>query len=84
MDGQQRLTSLYIGLKGTYAYKLKYRAYADEKQIVVRLEALREEINYNLRKRKPRFLLSLRTDRPFAEVLELYHEKMLNLREKKR
>ena len=62
----------------------KIRAYADEKQIVVRLEALREEINYNLRKRKPRFLLSLRTDRPFAEVLELYHEKMLNLREKKR
>lgn len=24
LDGQQRLTSLYIGLKGTYAYKLKY------------------------------------------------------------
>lgn len=26
LDGQQRLTSLYIGLKGTYAYKLKYLA----------------------------------------------------------
>ena len=25
LDGQQRLTSLYIGLKGTYAYKLSYR-----------------------------------------------------------
>lgn len=24
LDGQQRLTSLYVGLKGTYAYKLKY------------------------------------------------------------
>lgn len=26
LDGQQRLTSLYMGLKGTYAYKLKYMA----------------------------------------------------------
>lgn len=25
LDGQQRLTSLYIGLKGTYAYKLPYQ-----------------------------------------------------------
>lgn len=25
LDGQQRLTSLYIGLKGTYAYKLPYK-----------------------------------------------------------
>ena len=24
LDGQQRLTSIYIGLKGTYAYRLKY------------------------------------------------------------
>lgn len=25
LDGQQRLTSIYIGLKGTFAYKLKYK-----------------------------------------------------------
>lgn len=25
LDGQQRMTSLYIGLKGTYAYKLTYK-----------------------------------------------------------
>lgn len=25
IDGQQRLTSLYLGLKGSYAYKLKYK-----------------------------------------------------------
>lgn len=25
LDGQQRLTSLYIGLKGTYTYKLKWK-----------------------------------------------------------
>lgn len=36
LDGQQRLTSLYIGLKGTYAYKLKYRAWADKAAYPVR------------------------------------------------
>lgn len=25
LDGQQRITSIYIGLKGTYAYRLKYK-----------------------------------------------------------
>lgn len=29
LDGQQRLTSLYIGLKGSYAYKLRYRRWDD-------------------------------------------------------
>ena len=30
IDGQQRLTSLYLGLKGTYAYKLKYKQKGNE------------------------------------------------------
>lgn len=30
IDGQQRLTSLYIGLKGTYAYKLKSKWWSDK------------------------------------------------------
>ncbi|WP_462367414.1 DUF262 domain-containing protein [Ruminococcus callidus] len=30
LDGQQRLTSIYLGLKGTYAYKLKYMARKNE------------------------------------------------------
>lgn len=30
LDGQQRLTSLYIGLKGSYAYKLSYRRWNDD------------------------------------------------------
>lgn len=30
LDGQQRLTSLYIGLKGSYAYKLPRKRYSDE------------------------------------------------------
>ncbi len=30
LDGQQRLTSLYIGLKGSYAYKEKHRHWVDD------------------------------------------------------
>ena len=30
LDGQQRLTSLYIGLKGSYAYRLKYKQKKNE------------------------------------------------------
>ena len=29
LDGQQRLTALYIGLKGSYAYKERYKKWAD-------------------------------------------------------
>lgn len=29
LDGQQRLTSLYIGLKGSYAYKLPHKRWSD-------------------------------------------------------
>lgn len=31
LDGQQRMTSLYIGLKGTYAYKLSYKRWDNPK-----------------------------------------------------
>lgn len=30
LDGQQRLTSLYIGLKGSYAYKLPYKQWKND------------------------------------------------------
>lgn len=36
LDGQQRLTSLYIGLKGSYAYKLSYKRWDNEKAYPVR------------------------------------------------
>lgn len=36
LDGQQRLTSIYLGLKGTYAYKLKYLARNNENSYPVR------------------------------------------------
>lgn len=36
LDGQQRLTSIYIGLKGTYAYRQKYRPRKDDNAYPVR------------------------------------------------
>lgn len=60
----------------------KIQLYAEEKQIVVRLEGLREQIHSELEVRKPRFLLSLKTDRPFNEILENYAER-LNAKRKK-
>lgn len=36
LDGQQRLTSIYLGLKGTYAYKLKYLSRNNENAYPVR------------------------------------------------
>lgn len=36
LDGQQRLTSLYIGLKGTYAYKLPHKKWANDSAFPIR------------------------------------------------
>lgn len=36
LDGQQRLTSIYIGLKGSYAYRLKYKNKNNENAYPVR------------------------------------------------
>lgn len=36
LDGQQRLTSLYIGLKGSYAYKLSYKRWDNPEAYPVR------------------------------------------------
>lgn len=36
LDGQQRLTSLYIGLKGSYAYKLSYKRWDNPNAYPVR------------------------------------------------
>ncbi len=36
LDGQQRLTSLYIGLKGSYAYRLKYKKRKNENAYPIR------------------------------------------------
>ena len=60
----------------------KIRRYADEQQIVVRLEGLREHVRNGLETRKPRFLLSLKTDRPFNEILEEYAARLNTLRKK--
>lgn len=52
----------------------KISNYAQEKQIIVRLEELRESINYSIEKHKPRFILSLKTEKSLREVLESYLE----------
>lgn len=51
LDGQQRLASLYIGLKGSYAYKLAYKkrdnplAYL-RKRLYINLFGNRQDISY--------------------------------------
>lgn len=62
----------------------KIRRFAAEQQIVVRLEALREELNYNLQQRRPRFLLSLKTERPLSELLAEYAKKLRNVPRRRR
>jgi len=51
LDGQQRLTSIYIGLKGSYAYRLKYKQKKSDSAYPVRflylnlLEEAKDENN---------------------------------------
>lgn len=68
LDGQQRLTSIYIGLKGFYAYRLKYKRKKNEDAYPVRYlylnlidDAVSETNKYDFR-----FL----TDEEYAEMTE--------------
>ena len=54
------------------------RDFADENQIVIRLESLRREIQEGFQQRKPRFLLSMKSERPLSEMLEAYKNKLLS------
>ena len=52
LDGQQRLTSLYIGLKGSYAYKLPHKKFSNEQAYPIRklylnLLSRSEDIEYD-------------------------------------
>lgn len=51
------------------------RRFADENQIVIRLESLRKEIQEGFQQRKPRFLLSMKSEKPLSEMLEKYKNK---------
>ena len=68
LDGQQRLTSIYIGLKGSYAYRLKYKQKKSENAYPVRylylnlIEDAKDENN----KYDFRFL----TDKEFSGMTE--------------
>lgn len=51
LDGQQRLTSLYIALKGTYAYKLAYKKWDNplaypKKKLYINLLGVPEDSSY--------------------------------------
>ena len=74
LDGQQRLTSIYIGLKGSYAYRLKYKQKKSESAYPVRylylnlLEDAKDENN----KYDFRFL----TDKEYKEMSDGYWYKV--------
>ena len=52
------------------------RRFADENQIVIRLESLKKYIQEGFKQRKPRFLLSLKPEKPLSEILEQYKNKL--------
>lgn len=68
LDGQQRITSLYIGLKGSYAYRLKYKQKKSENAYPVRYLYLNliEDAQDENNKYDFRFL----TDKEFGEMTE--------------
>lgn len=68
LDGQQRLTSIYIGLKGSYAYRLKYKQKKSENAYPVRYLYLNliEDAQDENNKYDFRFL----TDKEFGEMTE--------------
>lgn len=68
LDGQQRLTSIYIGLKGSYAYHLKYKQKKSENAYPVRYLYLNliEDAQDENNKYDFRFL----TDKEFSGMTE--------------
>ena len=68
LDGQQRLTSIYIGLKGSYAYRLKYKQKKSENAYPVRYLYLNliEDAKDGNNKYDFRFL----TDKELGEMTE--------------
>ncbi len=68
LDGQQRLTSIYIGLKGSYAYRLKYKQKKSETHILLRylyLNLLRMH-----RTKITNMIFRFLTDKEFGEMAE--------------
>lgn len=68
LDGQQRLTYIYIGLKGSYAYRLKYKQKKSENAYPVRYLYLNliDDAQDETNKYDFRFL----TDKEFGEMTE--------------
>ena len=74
LDGQQRLTSIYIGLKGSYAYRLKYKQKKSENAYPVRYLYLNliDDAQDETNKYDFRFL----TDKEFGEMTEGFRYKV--------
>lgn len=74
LDGQQRLTSIYIGLKGSYAYRLKYKQKKSENAYPTRYLYLNliEDAKNEANKYDFRFL----TDEEYSEMAEGYWYKV--------
>lgn len=74
LDGQQRLTSIYIGLKGSYAYRLKYKQKKSENAYPVRYLYLNliEDAQDENNKYDFRFL----TDKEFSGMTEEFWYKV--------
>lgn len=77
LDGQQRLTSIYIGLKGSYAYRLKYKRKKSENAYPVRYLYLNliEDAQDENNKYDFRFL----TDKEFSGMKEGFWYKVGNI-----
>lgn len=69
-----------IAYSGQIIYKI--RKFADENQIVVRLEALRDQVHDSFQQRKPRFLLSMKSEQPLHELLEQYRDNLADRKKK--
>lgn len=61
---------------------IRIRQFAGENQIIVRLEGLRTVIRDSFQQRQPRFLLSMKSEKPLTEQLEQYKEKLMNVKKK--
>lgn len=55
---------------------IKIREFAQEREIILKLEELREDIYHNIHQHAKRhFLFSLHTGRPIREILEQYKDR---------
>ncbi len=83
LDGQQRLTALYIGMKGTYAYKIPYKRWDNDSAFPKRklyLNLLKESSEYD-RKFDFKFLTPEEAEKNGEETFWFEVGKILDFKE---